>query len=171
MIAGMGPRTDESFLDAEVAWQRIAPQARIVWGLAGTIVIGAVFLVIAVAAGVAGGGAGGAAAVLVVGAGLVALWWWLSGRRYRAWGYAERDVDLLLRRGVMFRKLTIVPYGRMQFVDVSQGPLARSLGLATVKLHTAAAASDAEIPMLDEPEARRLRDRLTALGEAHAAGV
>lgn len=171
MIEGMGPRTDESFLDDEVPWQRIAPQARTVWGLAGTIVIGVVFVVIAVGAALAGGGVGGAAAALVVGGALIGVWWWLAGRRYRAWGYAERDVDLLLRRGVMFRKLTIVPYGRMQFVDVSQGPLARSLGLATVKLHTAAAASDAEIPMLDEPEARRLRDRLTALGEAHAAGI
>lgn len=171
MIGDMPRPGEPSFLEAEVPWQGIAPQARIVWGLAGSVVIGVVFVVLAAGVAVAGAGATGAAAVLIVGGALVGLWWWLAGRRYRAWGYAERDVDLLLRRGVMFRRLTIVPYGRMQFVDVSQGPLARSLGLATVKLHTAAAASDAEIPMLDEPEARRLRDRLTALGEAHAAGV
>jgi membrane protein YdbS with pleckstrin-like domain len=59
----------------------------------------------------------------------------------------------------------------MQFVDVTAGPFERSFGLATVRLHTAAAASDARIPGLDEAEATRLRDRLAALGEARAAGL
>ena len=70
-------------------------------------------------------------------------------RRYRAWGYAEREDDLLVRRGVMIRRLTVVPYGRMQFVDVTAGPVDRLFGLATVQLHTAAAATDARIPGLD----------------------
>jgi membrane protein YdbS with pleckstrin-like domain len=43
--------------------------------------------------------------------------------------------------------------------------------LATVQLHTAAAASDARIPGLATTEAERLRDRLTALGEAKATGL
>jgi membrane protein YdbS with pleckstrin-like domain len=59
----------------------------------------------------------------------------------------------------------------MQFVDVIAGPLERSFGLATVRLHTAAAASDARIPGLERAEAARLRDRLAELGEAQAAGL
>jgi membrane protein YdbS with pleckstrin-like domain len=43
--------------------------------------------------------------------------------------------------------------------------------LSTVKLHTAAAASDARIPGLERTEATRLRDRLTELGESRAAGL
>jgi membrane protein YdbS with pleckstrin-like domain len=93
------------------------------------------------------------------------------GRRVRAWGYAERDDDLLVRRGVMLRRLSVIPYGRMQFVDVTAGPLERAFGLSTVRMHTAAAASDARIPGLAGPEADRLRDRLTILGEARAAGL
>jgi membrane protein YdbS with pleckstrin-like domain len=93
------------------------------------------------------------------------------GRRVRAWGYAERDDDLLVRRGVMIRRLSVVPYGRMQFVDVTAGPVERSFGLATVRMHTAAAASDARVPGLPSVEAARLRDNLTALGEARAAGL
>jgi membrane protein YdbS with pleckstrin-like domain len=93
------------------------------------------------------------------------------GRQVRAWGYAERADDLLIRHGVMFRELVVVPYGRMQFVDVSAGPLERSLGLATLRLHTAAAASDARIPGLPRAEAERLRDQLGSLGEAQAAGL
>ena len=92
-------------------------------------------------------------------------------RRFAAWGYLEREDDLLVRRGVLVRRTSVVPYGRMQYVDVTAGPLDRRLGLATVTLHTAAAATDASVPGLRADEAARLRDRLAALGEARQAGV
>ncbi|HEX5203020.1 MAG TPA: PH domain-containing protein [Actinoplanes sp.] len=92
-------------------------------------------------------------------------------RAVRAWGYAERDQDLLVRHGLLVRRLSIVPYARMQFVDVTAGPLERAFGLATVQLHTASAASDAKVPGLPPEEASRLRDRLTALGEDRAEGL
>ncbi|SCE93007.1 hypothetical protein GA0074695_2233 [Micromonospora viridifaciens] len=92
-------------------------------------------------------------------------------RAVRAWGYAERENDLLVRHGLLIRRLSIVPYARMQFVDVTAGPLERAFDLATVQLHTAAAASDARVPGLRPAEASRLRDRLTALGEDRAEGL
>jgi membrane protein YdbS with pleckstrin-like domain len=92
-------------------------------------------------------------------------------RRVRAWGYAEREDDLFVKRGVLFSRLSVIPYGRMQFVDVTAGPAERLFGLATVRMHTAAAASDARIPGLESAEAARVRDRLTELGEAQAAGL
>ena len=79
---------------------------------------------------------------------LVAWGWVVVGRAVRSWGYAERDDDLLVTSGVLFRQLVVVPYGRMQFVDVTAGPLDRRFGLATVQLHTASAATDAQIPGL-----------------------
>ena len=97
--------------------------------------------------------------------------WAVVGRTVRSWGYAERADDLLVTRGVLRRQLVVVPYGRMQFVDVTAGPLDRRFGLATVQLHTAAAATDASIPGLVPTEAARLRDRLAARGEATAAGL
>ncbi|GAA4683577.1 membrane protein [Phytohabitans rumicis] len=92
-------------------------------------------------------------------------------RAVAAWGYAERDHDLLVRHGLLVRRLSIVPYARMQFVDVTAGPLERLFDLATVQLHTAAAATDAKVPGLPPAEAARLRDRLTALGEDRAEGL
>jgi uncharacterized protein len=92
-------------------------------------------------------------------------------RRFRAWGYLEREEDLLVRRGVLIARLAVVPYGRMQLVEVTAGVMERLFGLSTVKLHTAAARSDARIPGLEPDEAARLRDRLAALGEAKAAGL
>lgn len=112
----------------------------------------------------------GIGAVLLVLAGGVLLDAALQ-RRVTAWGYLERADDLLIRRGVMVRRLSVVPYGRMQFVDVTAGPIERSFGLATVRLHTAAAATDARIPGLEAEEAARLRDQLASLGEANAAGL
>ncbi|AZM89735.1 MULTISPECIES: PH domain-containing protein [Streptomyces] len=102
----------------------------------------------------------------------VLVWGWvLIGRNWRSWRYAERADDLLISRGVLWREETVVPYGRMQLVEVTSGPLERRFGLASVQLHTAAAATDAKIPGLAPAEAERLRDRLTALGEARSAGL
>ena len=109
----------------------------------------------------------GAGAVLVLGA--VAEW--IARRRVRAWRYVEREDDLLVQRGRLFSRLSVVPYGPMQFIDVTAGPFERSFGLATVRMHTAAAASDTRIPGLSAAEAARLRDRLAELGEAQAAGL
>lgn len=92
-------------------------------------------------------------------------------RRVRAWAYCEREDDLLVRRGVMISRLSVIPYGRMQFIDVVAGPIERAFGLATVRMHTAAAASDARIPGLPHDEAARLRDHLATLGESKAAGL
>ncbi|MER5470315.1 PH domain-containing protein [Streptomyces sp. NPDC002935] len=100
------------------------------------------------------------------------VWGWrMLGRNWRSWRYAERADDLLISRGVLWREETVVPYGRMQLVEVTSGPVERHFGLSSVQLHTAAAATDACIPGLDPAEAERLRDRLTELGEARSAGL
>ena len=93
------------------------------------------------------------------------------GRNFRSWGYVERADDLMVTHGAMFKKLTVVPYGRMQLVDVKAGPIERAFGLVNVKLHTAAATTDAQVRGLSPVDAGSLRDRLTALGEAHGAGL
>ena len=133
-------------------------------------VVGGPGLAVAAVLGVLAGWPAAAAALLltvvVTGLLLVAV-----ERRWAAWGYLEREDDLVVRRGVLVRRTSVVPYGRMQYVDVTAGPLDRRLGLATVTLHTAAAASDASVPGLLTAEATRLRDRLAALGEARQAGV
>lgn len=105
-----------------------------------------------------------ALAVICLGLFVVGWQWFRIGRWVRSWGYAERAEDLYLSRGLWFKELTVVPYGRMQAVKVESGPLARSMGLASVHLVTASLQSGASIPGLPQPEAERLRDRLTAIG-------
>jgi len=152
-----------------VDWRPVSP--RLVWVeelqlLAGTVPLLVVCLVAWLILDTAW--APLAAAVVVAVAAVRAA---LIPRIVRAWGYAERERDLLVRHGRLVRRLSIVPYARMQFVDVTAGPLERAFNLATVQLHTAAAATDAKIPGLEPPEASRLRDRLAALGEDRAEGL
>jgi membrane protein YdbS with pleckstrin-like domain len=108
---------------------------------------------------------------LVVPAVAAVAGWVVIGRQVRAYGYAERAEDLLIRHGLMFRALVVVPYGRMQFVDVQAGPLDRAFKVAQVQLYTASAGSDARIPGVSDDEAARLRDRLSSRGQARLAGL
>ncbi len=95
----------------------------------------------------------------------------LIPRQVRAIGYAERNEDLLIRGGIMFHRVMVVPYGRMQYVDVTMGPLERLLGLSTIHLHTASPGTNALINGLPAAEAARLREQLSARGEAKLAGL
>lgn len=92
-------------------------------------------------------------------------------RRVRSIGYRLRDDDLLFRRGLMFQRFVAVPYGRMQLVDINRGPLDRVLGLAQLRLVTAAAASNVTVPGLTMAEAEELRDHLVDLAETRRAGL
>ena len=162
---------DDLFAPAGGTWQpvstKLATVRRIVIGLwAGLLlVIGAVLVVVLPDLWWIG-------ALVLLLAAVGALWGWAwAGRNQRSWGYAENSDDLLVTRGVMFKRLVAIPYGRMQFVDVAAGPLDRAYGVAKVTLHTASSETAADIPGLPAVEATRLRNRLTELGEAHGAGV
>lgn len=114
----------------------------------------------------------GPVVVLAVAAALVFGWaWWVIGRNAAMWGYAEQGEELHITSGAFFRRLVVVPYGRMQYVDVQAGPLDQLYGVAKVQLHTASPGTSATIPGLPAGEAARLRDRLTSLGESQAAGL
>ena len=159
-----------SALEDQDAWLRPSPG---LWRMRRaelatvTVLLAAIFGLVFLAALGSLAGAISVAVVVVLGAGSS----WFVRRRYRAWRYQERHEDLIVARGVMVQRLSVVPYGRMQFVEVTAGPIERLFHLSTVKLHTAAAASDARIPGLETDEAARLRDRLTELGESMAAGM
>jgi membrane protein YdbS with pleckstrin-like domain len=168
-MALTGPGTAGDDLGDAVSWQRpshLLLRAR-------RIQVGVITIPLAFVGGLAGQAVsawlGIGLAVLIVLAGLCAERF--LARRVAAWGYAERHQDLMVRRGVLVRRQSVIPYGRMQFIDVTAGPIERSLGLATLRMHTAAAHSDARIPGLDREVAATLRDQLAALGEAQAAGL
>lgn len=95
----------------------------------------------------------------------------LAFRRVRAIGYVLREDDLLFRRGILFERVIAVPYGRLQLVDVTRGPLLRALDLAKLKFITASAATGVNLPGLPLSEAEQLRDRLIELAETRRSGL
>jgi uncharacterized protein len=95
----------------------------------------------------------------------------VAPRRVRSIGWVLRADDLVVRRGILLSRLVAVPYGRMQLVDVNRGPVARLLGLAELRLVTAAATSDVTLPGLPEAEAAELRDALVARAEERRVGL
>lgn len=155
---------------ADTPWRRPDPALLRLRRLVAASAVGGPGAVVVLAVGLLLGPVEALAALLLVVA-CLALVLLAVQRRVAAWGYCERADDLLVRRGVLVQRLSVVPYGRMQYVDVVAGPLERRFGLATVTLHTAAAATDAFVPGLTADEATRLRDRLAALGEARQAGL
>lgn len=161
---------EQAFAPPTSEWSKVSPQLRSMrrWIAGGGCALAfAIVLIVAAVSGIW--------LVLVIGAVVLvmALLFALGviDRNYLSWGYAERAEDLLVTRGVLFRRLVVVPYGRMQLVDVTAGPVERRFGIATVRLHTASAGTDASIRGLPPQEAARLRDRLAALGEARSAGL
>ena len=58
-------------------------------------------------------------------------------RRWRRWGYAFTERELHIAHGWLVQVHTVVPVSRVQHIDVSQGPLERGAGVATLSLHTA----------------------------------
>jgi membrane protein YdbS with pleckstrin-like domain len=167
----IGGRAEQAFdPPAGMVWARVSPRltwhrriAALLWALPPTVVGAAV---LARRMGLAGGLIW--LAVIFVSC---AMAWIVAELGYRSWGFAERADDLLVTHGFFVKHLVVVPYGRMQYVDVTAGLLEQFLGVATVRLHTAAAATDARIPGLPARDAAVLRDRLAQKGESRSIGL
>lgn len=103
----------------------------------------------------------------------VILAWTLAilPRQARAIGYQLRDDDLVFRRGILWQRFVAVPYGRMQLIDITHGPLDRGFGIAQLKFVTAAAATGVVIPGLEQQTAETLRDHLVAVAESRRTGL
>ncbi|CCI83720.1 hypothetical protein HMPREF9719_01201 [Corynebacterium otitidis ATCC 51513] len=89
--------------------------------------------------------------------------------RHTAW--LETDDELLITRGKLWHTFTVVPYGRIQFVDVTAGPLMRAFGLKTVSLNTASSTSDSSVPGLENDVADALRERLAEKARERMSGL
>ena len=162
---------EDLFAPPGYAWQRLSPAYRSLRRLTTVLVAPILLSIPALVLGLAFGLWWVSLVLWAFAALVVTIRWSLIERTWRSWGYVEREDDLYITHGVLFRTLVAVPYGRMQLVEVGSGPLERAFGLATVSLKTASPETNATIPGLPPEEAARLRDRLTELGEAHASGL
>ena len=88
---------------------------------------------------------------------------WLPMRRFAARGYSLAEERLRVVRGVLFRSDTVVPFGRVQHIDVDQGPLERAFHLATLTVHTAGSHNaSVSLPGLAHEDAIAMREEIRA---------
>lgn len=92
--------------------------------------------------------------------GLVVL---LPHRRYAARGHALSADRLRVVKGILFHSDTVVPFGRVQHIDVDRGPVERYYGLATLQLYTAGSHNDVvALPGLAHEDALEMRETIRA---------
>lgn len=151
--------------DARHSMERLNPRVQIIWAalallvslILGGVAAGALFLfrpdLLYVAVGV------------FVGFGLVGLAHTLL--RYRIWRFEVQADALFLKRGVLTRVNTVVPFVRVQHVDTQRNPFERIVGLSSVVVYTAGSrGADVTIPGLVPERASELQERLrTLVGE------
>jgi uncharacterized protein len=91
--------------------------------------------------------------------------WVLPPAHYDALAFGVDEQGIVIQRGIFWRSRIALPRFRVQHTDVSQGPLQRRFGVATLKLYTAGSRyTKIELPGLTHDDALALRDALLARG-------
>lgn len=143
--------------------QPLPPAALRLWRVQVGAIVGFVALVClvgGVVAVIAGEALFAAIALVVVGL-LVAGWWVGTGWSFRSYRWQLTASTVELRRGVLIRRHEVLPRARVQNVTQTAGPLARSMGLATVMIHSAGARTpNVVIPDIPGEVAAALRAEL-----------
>lgn len=163
------PRSEHRLELEPGAWHQISPKyvwVQLISSGAFLVVVIAVTLVLALVVHQAWAWIPGGIMTVILGWTIA-----ITPRQARSIGYRLREDDLVFRRGILWQRFVAVPYGRMQLVDITRGPVARALGLADLKFVTAAAATAVTVPGIPLEEAERLRDELVALAETRRAGL
>lgn len=109
-------------------------------------------------------------ATLDVPAGILSLGAWIAlavcaivlpSRRYMRIGYRLTDDELRVAHGLLFRTDTIVPFVRVQHIDLEQGPVERQYGLSSLVVHTSGTHnSTVTLPGLRTEVATAIRDTI-----------
>ena len=149
--------TDRLALDGTV--HQLDPRVRMLWMIGASlpwVVLGGGGTIIATMTGhtdLAGLIVGISLLLILVGVSLV-------GWRFRCWGWSAWDDALELHHGIMTQRASVVPYHRIQQIDIHRDPFDRMLGLSKLILRTAAATTDAELPGIAADHADELRHAL-----------
>jgi membrane protein YdbS with pleckstrin-like domain len=79
--------------------------------------------------------------------------------KYARWRYEVSNDEIYIRKGLYFVSNIIIPIVRVQFTDVSHGPILRVFGLSDVEITTAGGSQT--IPGLTVADADILRDSVS----------
>ncbi|MBD8042317.1 PH domain-containing protein [Arthrobacter sp. Sa2BUA2] len=83
---------------------------------------------------------------------------WVAPLQWRRSGFAVTQTALLSRSGRLWRSLAVVPHERIQSMALEQGPLARKLRIADLRLHSTPGPVAPRIRQIDAAAALQLFD-------------
>jgi membrane protein YdbS with pleckstrin-like domain len=143
--------------------RRLARKARWVWRAEQVLGWGVAVVVGLVLSGPLDGALAALALVLPVG-GLMVGVALVPELRWRRWRWEVRPEAIDLRHGALTIRRTLVPMLRVQHVDTTRDVLEQQLGLASVRVHTAAGSHT--IPLLPLADADEVRERIAELARS-----
>jgi putative membrane protein len=88
---------------------------------------------------------------------------WVRPFSWQRTGYSLIGGVILLRRGVVWRSLSIVPLARLQSLELYQGPVDRMLGLASTRLHTVSGPVRPRLAAVDRDQSVSLFEDVSAM--------
>lgn len=76
--------------------------------------------------------------------------------------YAIRDKDISYKSGILIKKITTVPFSRIQHVEIDEAPISRLFNLAAISVFTAGDSSDdLVIKGLKKQETYKIKEFIT----------
>ncbi|MFJ2503200.1 PH domain-containing protein [Microbacterium sp. NPDC087592] len=84
--------------------------------------------------------------------------WWRRPFSWKRHGYLVEEFGLLLRRGIVWRKLAVFPLARLQGVSLSQGPIDRSQRVSGAQVHSVPGPITGYLSGLERADALALLD-------------
>ncbi|KJL19240.1 PH domain-containing protein [Microbacterium foliorum] len=95
--------------------------------------------------------------------------WWRRPLSWKRHGFALTEFGLLLRRGIVWRKLAIFPLARLQGVSLSQGPVDRAQRVSGAQVHSVQGLITGYLSGLERSDALYLIDGVSAAAVSAAA--
>ncbi|MGW9158862.1 PH domain-containing protein [Microbacterium sp. NPDC055665] len=84
--------------------------------------------------------------------------WWRRPFSWKRHGYLVEEFGLVLRRGIVWRKLAVFPLARLQGVSLSQGPIDRMQRVSGAQVHTVPGPITGYLSGLERADALALLD-------------
>lgn len=76
--------------------------------------------------------------------------------------FLVREKDISYKKGVFYKKITTVPFNRIQHVEIDQGPISRFFNLASLSVFTAGDSSDdLKVNGLLKDEAQQIKEYIS----------
>ncbi|WP_438863554.1 PH domain-containing protein [Neptunicella sp.] len=89
---------------------------------------------------------------------VMAFSYWHTFASHKYKGVRLREQDILFKKGMFWRSVTIVPFNRIQHLETHRSPIERKLGLASLKFYTAGGAgADLKVSGLEVQRAEQIK--------------